>query len=489
MATQVPGSDGLLVADQPLTKSLLHQRRLGAPLLADGAGLVTAQHAPGGPEIGAAPDAVRAVHDDGGIVLAEAHVRLVFWGTAWGRAPAPTSQQVTAGVARLLASPYLSALGEYRGAGSASLASSVAVGHDPPNPFTDRDVAALLYSELVAGRLPEPDDDPLSVFCVILPRGVESAQLNVLGEHSFFQYYDLRGLDLPAGVDQANVRFIWVTNDGTLDYVTAVFSHALVEACSDPVGTALRIDSDACLQGSWCELADPCHTLGRVDGVLAQSYWSARQQACVLPAAVAASAAPGASGASAAPGSAANPVTPRRSWPARLATLMLPPAFFFWLGLFYLVVLLLLAGAWFKWEPLQTLLPAQMGPVPLAVPWFGALGAVIIGLGGIFDHSEYSHDPVTRWDPSYNFWHVARPLMGAAVGLVGYLMLAAVLNAAGAPNANRPIAYVVAFLFGYREESFRELIKKAADLLLWPGNKTAASASVRSQTTSGGGRP
>jgi hypothetical protein len=143
----------------------------------------------------------------------------------------------------------------------------------------------------------------------------------------------------------------------------------------------------------------------------------------------------------------------------------------------------------------------------VGVPWFGALGAVIISLTGVFEHE---HD----WDDSYWPWHVARPLIGAALGVVSVLILQAGVLAVGstplqpgqsqtvstststpAPTPNQPGAsatptpgsnsqnqtaptkipsnllyYLVAFLVGYREETFRELIKRLVDIILAPGS-------------------
>ena len=49
--------------------------------------------------------------------------------------------------------------------------------------------------------------------------------------------------------------------------------------------------------------------------------------------------------------------------------------------------------------------------IPLSVIWFGMLGAVLCSLQGIIQHGD-------DFDPSFNYWHVARPLVGAIVGLM-----------------------------------------------------------------------
>jgi hypothetical protein len=100
-----------------------------------------------------------------------------------------------------------------------------------------------------------------------------------------------------------------------------------------------------------------------------------------------------------------------------------------------------------------------------AVLFFGALGGVLISLAGVFEH-------MYDWDDRYFFWHIARPLVGAAVAVVAVLILQAGILAVGVQptdseaGAKDLLYYVVAFVVGYREQSFRGMVKKAADLIL-----------------------
>jgi hypothetical protein len=99
---------------------------------------------------------------------------------------------------------------------------------------------------------------------------------------------------------------------------------------------------------------------------------------------------------------------------------------------------------------------------------------VLISLTGIVDHA---HD----WDTSYYLWHLSRPLVGASLAVVGVLILQACVLASGSvPSATDSgipknlFYYLVAFLVGYREETFRELIKRLVDLLLTPASSGSA---------------
>jgi hypothetical protein len=180
----------------------------------------------------------------------------------------------------------------------------------------------------------------------------------------------------------------------------------------------------------------------------------------------------------------------------------------FILALLYLAVILAIGLIFFVKRDLLFFVPDAFGPVPLGVPWFGALGAVLISLTGVFEHE---HD----WDDSYWPWHVARPLIGVAVAVVSVLILQAGVLAVGStpiqpaptptpatqtsptptptptpPASSTPsqttntriptnlLYYLVAFLVGYREETFRELIKRLVDIILAPGNKNVTAPTI-----------
>ena len=146
-----------------------------------------------------------------------------------------------------------------------------------------------------------------------------------------------------------------------------------------------------------------------------------------------------------------------------------PPRWLFALELGYLaglVVFLILYGHW-GW--FRRVVPDPAGPVPLGVIWWGALGGVTISLSGVFKHPR-------DWNADYNNWHIARPALGAVIGTVGFLIFFVVLRSTGA-NVPRTSAtfYVVAFIVGYREDIFRTLLKRAADLLFSQRQSQAAS--------------
>jgi hypothetical protein len=150
----------------------------------------------------------------------------------------------------------------------------------------------------------------------------------------------------------------------------------------------------------------------------------------------------------------------------------------FVIALVYLLVLLIAALLFFVKRSWLVFLPESFGPVPVGVPWFGALGAVLISLTGVFEHE---HD----WDSGYWPWHLARPFVGIGLGVVSVLILQAGILAVGSSPPPQPktipanlLYYLVAFLVGYREETFRELIKRLVDVILSPGNEDGSVPTV-----------
>lgn len=156
----------------------------------------------------------------------------------------------------------------------------------------------------------------------------------------------------------------------------------------------------------------------------------------------------------------------------------LNPSFFFWLEVGYLLLLLVIAALYvLTWDEPQPLLLA--GVLPIGVPWFGAVGAVVISLEGIF---AYAHK---GWDASYSYWHIGRPLFGAVLGIVAFFTYVLIIISSGSVpafldghEASRApkdyiVYYIVAFVVGYREETFRELIRRVTDLILKPSDSSA----------------
>ncbi len=218
-------------------------------------------------------------------MLGSAHLYLIYWGSAWGNDAAPSSTDVTAAVSTILLSGYTNGLAHYGGADKPTLAGEVVISSsDPPPDFADSDIAGMIFDLVEAGTIPEPATDPSLVYVVFLPPGVRSIRSDVIGEHSYFTYLDLAGAPTAAGLPLANAHYGWVSSDGTLDYVTTVFSHELVEAITDPEGDGVTGENGTCAADGWCEIGDVCTRTEILAGVRVQSYWSQEDRAGIVPA-------------------------------------------------------------------------------------------------------------------------------------------------------------------------------------------------------------
>lgn len=212
-----------------------------------------------------------------GTVLRHVQLYLVFWGSEWAANPEPSKDDVTNAAIRILYSPYMSGLAQYHGIGGGRFAGAQTItSTDPPAPFSDGDIQNFLIQQLDANVLPRPSSNNQYFFSVFLPKGLVAKNTDFIGEHNSFTRF---GFTIP---------YAWIMNDGTLDYVTTIFSHELVEACSDPNLNAIIVKGgpgSACPtdEGANCEIGDVCSSTQVVSGVRVQSYWSAEDNQCIVP--------------------------------------------------------------------------------------------------------------------------------------------------------------------------------------------------------------
>jgi hypothetical protein len=236
---------------------------------------------------GGARGAGTTVVDGGGPTLSAVQVQLIFWGASWNANPSPSVASVQRDVTTILDGPYMSVLDQYNGVGhGALLGTTIVTTSSPPNPFTDVDVTNLISDLLQEGSLPGPDSNNQILYCVIMPANVRSKKFVapnfIIGEHKFFNY----SVAEPTGVQTVTAHWAWLTHNGTSNDLTTVFSHELVESCTDPEGTGIQLNAPGICtanKADWCEIGDVCTETDLVCGVRVQAYWSARDNACVIP--------------------------------------------------------------------------------------------------------------------------------------------------------------------------------------------------------------
>jgi len=133
----------------------------------------------------------------------------------------------------------------------------------------------------------------------------------------------------------------------------------------------------------------------------------------------------------------------------------------------YLAALVGMFIAYFTSPWLRMHIPANLGPLPVGVVWFGATGAVMVSLYGIFVYNQ-------EWNTSYNYWHYCRPLFGAVTGSIGALMYLVLLHLGSSSRVKvDPLTfYVVAFVLGFADKSFMQLLKGVTTVIVKPGTQS-----------------
>jgi len=213
--------------------------------------------------------------DHGGTVIQFVRAYLIFWGSAWSNnpPPTPTSVEVTDSMNRIVSGGYLTGLAQYRGVGQGYILGTHTVNiSNPPNSFTDTQVANLISGLIGAGTIPNLDADNQTLYIVFMPSGINSATSGVIGEHTYY-----------TNSSGKRVHFAWVTNDGTLSSISIIASHEIAESMSDPEGSAILGDAGTCSGDGWCEIGDVCEgNDGTVNGTSVQSLWSQSARRCVV---------------------------------------------------------------------------------------------------------------------------------------------------------------------------------------------------------------
>jgi hypothetical protein len=144
------------------------------------------------------------------------------------------------------------------------------------------------------------------------------------------------------------------------------------------------------------------------------------------------------------------------------------PVHIFVLAATYLVALIAVFVVYVTWPSFRSHIPASFGQLPVGIVWFGATGAVMASLYGIFVHNK-------TWDSSYNYWHYCRPIFGAVTGSVGALIYLILLNlgSKSAIKVDSLTFYVVAFVLGFADKSFIQMLQNVTNVIIKPGNKTS----------------
>jgi hypothetical protein len=208
----------------------------------------------------------------GGAIGTGLPVHLVFWGAAWNLpATSPSAAVITSSVQTILRGPWMSGLRQY-GVRRCNFGAAIVVTNPPPpRSYQDGDVQDLIWALIDDNRFPEPDDPGgRNLYMVFMPPGTTYGPGGIRGKHLVASDYDF-----PFDIDYAWVGF--VVFNPLINTILSTFTHELAEMCTDP-------ESDAWQVAGGNEIGDVCNILdGPVNGVNVQSYWSATDNACLIP--------------------------------------------------------------------------------------------------------------------------------------------------------------------------------------------------------------
>jgi hypothetical protein len=102
----------------------------------------------------------------------------------------------------------------------------------------------------------------------------------------------------------------------------------------------------------------------------------------------------------------------------------------------WLALLVAVFVCWHRIDAFADFVTFDLGRMPFSSIWFGAVGGWLISAKGIFDHNR-------NWNPSYDYWHYIRPILGAVIGTLGCLTFVVLDDAA---TRNRAVVSTPLFL-------------------------------------------
>ncbi len=152
--------------------------------------------------------------------------------------------------------------------------------------------------------------------------------------------------------------------------------------------------------------------------------------------------------------------------------------------LLQLGLLVLLFVSWHAdWWNLDSLAPGGVlgGGFPVIVPWAGAVGGATNAIRGLVANwPKYAEDQPgskcaahrLRW----NTWAFVQPVLGAVFGSIAVLIVTLLLGILGSSNtldvsaSGQMLLTAVAFIVGYRQKTFHDLVTRSVNVLFGPGD-------------------
>jgi hypothetical protein len=172
-------------------------------------------------------------------------------------------------------------LKQYRGVGQGTqIYNEINDSTDPTDGYTDDDVVNMLMHRLDNTTMPRPIAGHDRFYAVITPTGINNSISQAAGQHQSFPYKGVTGY------------YSWVDNSGSLtghNCVTKVFSHELVEACTNPnvdtLNNGILVEGIGVTDDEIGDTHNDEFTTADMNGIQCsvRSYWSKVDNQCILP--------------------------------------------------------------------------------------------------------------------------------------------------------------------------------------------------------------
>ncbi len=224
-------------------------------------------------------------------------VNLIFAGSYWTTPQGQQDASATVNAAKsLLSGPYLSGLTQYGSDGKATFGQSwtdAAFTSTPDNATFNSDLQQYLQGTITSHNvLPGAHTAQTAPIYVVIVDPHQSGGNTAVGWNVWGTYYQWMG-DIKMPV---NMHMIWVwpglqSGKVWMDYNTTTLSHELAETMSDPDPNGITVQVPNAVPGGGYQgqIADGEAEMSaygysyRLGGVLVQAYWSAKDQAFIVP--------------------------------------------------------------------------------------------------------------------------------------------------------------------------------------------------------------
>jgi hypothetical protein len=217
--------------------------------------------------------------DQGGPVMANAKVQLIFWGNWNDSSLDPSKDRIATAIQKIINSEYYSKLSQYHGIQKpAYLGSVVNSTSHLPNKFEDDAIEQAIRDSINNGSVPDFrsfTDGQIMYIVVPTPPHMSTDKDND-AFHSNFKYKE--------NATCVYAVYSWRFNENKeFEWITRALAHEIAEVCTNPGPDDAFIDPKAGDDDSY-EIADFCEEEADIiNGEKVEGYWSNLDGGCVIP--------------------------------------------------------------------------------------------------------------------------------------------------------------------------------------------------------------